>query len=503
MESTSDRVKAILLSAVFFLIITSYYVIKPLRNSMVTAVLGTDTMATLNLALIVVISIAVFVFNHLLGKLKKVHVISGTYIFFVLNLFLFWCLIKGYESTTTSDFPGVLQSLHRNFDYLSGIIFFLWVGAYNVIQVSLFFIFCNDIFSSENAKKYYGLIGSGGVIGGVAGSEISAFFVEVTGSTNLLLISSMILLLAVFIMWAIFSILRSEKKYDELMNRKIRSSEQPSLLDAIKIFRKSRYAVLIAWMMFILTMMATFLNFMLSNQTEIEIEASDHEILLSLGGEVADSGSQEKGISTYGLGQEPTFSNFPVNRNKAFEYKNLTREMRVIFDERKKRLKKEKAAEFWAEFYTYMGYLSIFIQLCLTKFMNTRFGVPFSVFILPGVMILGFSAMCFTYHLNIVWWLSLLQFSLGYSIFQSSKEQLFLPADEEVKYRAKSVIDSIVVRGADAISSFTFHVLITLMTLSYDSLVFAGVFLCLPLVLVLSRLRNQYYRLLSQSLQAG
>ncbi|MCK5685904.1 hypothetical protein KAJ27_17360 [bacterium] len=487
----SDKLKAILMSIFFFLIITSYYVIKPVRNSLITAVLGTNAMATLNIALIFVITICVLIYNYILGKFKKSKVIAGAYLFFISNLILFWGLHKFHDQAGVENISGVFLQLFPNFDYIMGVCFFLWVGAYNVIIVSIFFTFCNDIFTSENGKKYYALIGAGGVIGGVAGSEISSFFVKFLGSTNLLMISAAILSGCLIIIMIIFSMLKSENRYDQLMNRIIQTGEKPSTLDAIKVFKKNKYAFLIAQMILLLTMMATLLSFVFSYQTELEIVVEEKEIIQSLSGKY-----QEYSKVTYGLESDNTFIEYLNGLNGDFKIEKLPDGLKKLFLSRGKKLKQEKATAFWARFHKYMGYLSIFIQVFLTKFINTRYGIPFSVFLLPLVFLFGSLSMCVVLNLSMIWWISLFQFGIGYSIFQSSKEQLFLPAGEEVKYRAKSVIDSVVVRGADAISSMIFHILISLLALSYKSLVLCCVILCIPLINVLIKLKKHYYQLL-------
>ncbi len=489
----SDKLKAILMSVFFFLIITSYYVIKPVRNSLVTAVLGTNTMATLNIALIFVITACVFVYNYVLGKFKKANVITGAYVFFISNLILFWIIHNFHDHSDVLKLTGVLSQFFQNFDFIMGVCFFLWVGAYNVIIVSIFFTFCNDIFTCENGKKHYALIGAGGVIGGVAGSEISSFCVKFMGSTNLLLISAAILSGCLVIIMIIFSMLKSENRYDQLMNRIIQTGEKPSALHAVKVFRKNKYAYLIAQMMLLITMMATLLNFVFSYQTEIEIVVDDKEIIQSL-----SRFSKDYSKTTYGLESDKLFKEYLSKMKGDFNKKDLPVDLKILFSSRGKRLKKEKATAFWAEFNKCMGYLAIFIQVCLTKFINTRYGIPFSVFLLPAVFIFGSLSLCVVLNLTMIWWMSLFQYGIGYSLFQSSKEQLFLPAGENVKYRAKSVIDSVVVRGADAFASLLFHVLISLLALSYKSLVVSCVFLSIPLVFIMIKLKDHYNELTQQ-----
>jgi ATP:ADP antiporter, AAA family len=92
------------------------------------------------------------------------------------------------------------------------------------------------------------------------------------------------------------------------------------------------------------------------------------------------------------------------------------------------------------------------VQLFLTSFIMTRFGLRVALTVLPAAMLigsLGFMAM------PILWMGSLLNtFDNGfsYSINQSSKEALYTPTSRDEKYKAKAFIDMFVQRFAKALA---------------------------------------------------
>jgi ATP:ADP antiporter, AAA family len=71
-----------------------------------------------------------------------------------------------------------------------GRIFFVWVSVFNMFVVSIFWAFMADVFRSSQGKRLFGFIGAGGTIGGMTGSLMTSQLVEVIGVTGMLLASA-------------------------------------------------------------------------------------------------------------------------------------------------------------------------------------------------------------------------------------------------------------------------------------------------------------------------
>ena len=96
--------------------------------------------------------------------------------------------------------------------------------------------------------------------------------------------------------------------------------------------------------------------------------------------------------------------------------------------------------------------VAMFVQLFLTSFIMTRFGVKAALFVLPFAMI--FASVAFL-ALPILWVGSFLNTSdsgFAYSINQSARETLYTITTREEKYKAKAFIDMFLQRFAKALA---------------------------------------------------
>ena len=78
--------------------------------------------------------------------------------------------------------------------------FYVWVSAFVLIGVTVFWAFMADLFPPARAKRMFGLLAFGGSLGGVAGPVLTTLLAQPIGRANLLLISIGLLELSV---WAL------------------------------------------------------------------------------------------------------------------------------------------------------------------------------------------------------------------------------------------------------------------------------------------------------------
>jgi ATP/ADP translocase len=98
------------------------------------------------------------------------------------------------------------------------------------------------------------------------------------------------------------------------------------------------------------------------------------------------------------------------------------------------------------------NWVSLLVQLFLTSFIMTRFGMVTALLVLPFTIALGSSAFLLFPALWVGSMLSTADNGFSYSINQSAKEALYVPTSEAEKYRAKAFIDMFVQRFAKAIA---------------------------------------------------
>ncbi len=186
----------------FFCLLSGYYVLRPVRDAMGAS---SDVQAVFPMAMIsffashgiplqelilqvlssctfVLILIAQPIYGALVSKFPRRVFLPLLFGFFIACLFGFYVLFH-------SNISG------------RGLVFFLWVTVFNVFSVSVFWSFMADVFSSEQARKYYGYIGAAGTIGAFTGPMITRTLAEKVGLANLMLVSAAFLIVCVVCIW--------------------------------------------------------------------------------------------------------------------------------------------------------------------------------------------------------------------------------------------------------------------------------------------------------------
>jgi AAA family ATP:ADP antiporter len=98
--------------------------------------------------------------------------------------------------------------------------------------------------------------------------------------------------------------------------------------------------------------------------------------------------------------------------------------------------------------------LAVVIQLLGTGRIINRFGVKFGLLLNPIIMVFAFLAIAFSPILLILGSLQVVRRVAEYAVAKPTREMLFTVVDQESKYKAKNVIDTVVYRGGDLVASF-------------------------------------------------
>ena len=175
-----ERAAALWSFAYFFTLLAGYYVFRPLRDQMAIAG-GVKNLPWLITATFITVIVAQPVYGALVAKLPRARFIPIVYHFFVVNLFLFWLLLR-------LDIGTVIVAR----------VFYVWVSVFNLFAVAVFWSFMADIFTADQGKRLFGFIGAGGTAGGILGPVITIWLSWPLGPVNLLVIAIILLEAAVF-----------------------------------------------------------------------------------------------------------------------------------------------------------------------------------------------------------------------------------------------------------------------------------------------------------------
>jgi ATP/ADP translocase len=165
-----DR-KVALTFAFFFLIITAYYLIKPASRSLMLGELGSRLVPYVDLVAAVLMGPVVTLFARLVDRLPKLRLVSGSFWAVIGVLLVFWLLLA-------RPVPWVAAA------------FYVWTAIFGVLVVTLFWLVANDLYHPQEAKRLFGFIGSGGILGGVVGSNLVMVLAPVVGTEHLVLLSA-------------------------------------------------------------------------------------------------------------------------------------------------------------------------------------------------------------------------------------------------------------------------------------------------------------------------
>lgn len=161
--------------AYFFCLLSAYYIIRPLRDEM--GILGgIKNLPWVFSGTFIVILVMVPLYGWLSSRYARKQFLPLVYLFFILNLLIFYCLFYYQVS------PGRVAQL-----------FFIWVSVFNLFVVSVFWSFMNDIYDKDQAKRLFGTIAAGGTTGALFGPLLTSWFAQPLGLHNLLLISACLL----------------------------------------------------------------------------------------------------------------------------------------------------------------------------------------------------------------------------------------------------------------------------------------------------------------------
>jgi AAA family ATP:ADP antiporter len=106
-----------------------------------------------------------------------------------------------------------------------------------------------------------------------------------------------------------------------------------------------------------------------------------------------------------------------------------------------------------------IGILTLIVQFLATGRLIARFGAGPAAAALPLVFALGFLVLAFSPALAVVIAFQAIQRTANFAVSNPAREVLFTVVEREEKYKAKNVIDIVVFRGADAVSSWLFATL--------------------------------------------
>jgi AAA family ATP:ADP antiporter len=259
---------AILMSLYFFFHILTFWVLKPMKRGVIVDFYGKDNLFDLfgrmfsgpeveQLAKVlnmVVAYIIVIIFTLLVKKFTRQNLILIFCSFFSLSLCCYAWIINKLSG-------GVVWS------------FYVFGDMYNTAMLALFWAFMNDIVVADEAKRIYGIVGLGGVIGGFVGASLVRSLVEEYGRTPLLLscIIPMILISIIGVTVNRLAEKKAAKRETQPQKEQLKSN---AAIEGAKLVLSSKYLLAIAGIIGFYEIVSNIVDFQLSATIAKFIEGS-------------------------------------------------------------------------------------------------------------------------------------------------------------------------------------------------------------------------------------
>lgn len=221
---------ALLLAFNVFLLLTSYYIVKPVREALILAGGGAEIKSYASVGQALLLILAVPLYANLASRFPRRRLMNTVTIFFIACMLLFYVLAQ-------TSIP-------------LGVVFFLWVGIFSLMVIAQFWSFANDIYTKEMGERLFPIVAFGASGGAVFGSWITGRLIEPLGVYQLLLLAAGVLGLSLlvtnFIDHRESAAARSRKDGEEKVVEEPMGKE-----GAFQLVLKNRYLLLIALLLLI------------------------------------------------------------------------------------------------------------------------------------------------------------------------------------------------------------------------------------------------------------
>lgn len=136
-----EGISALLLTANIFYILAFYSALKIVRDALILSEAGAVAAAYASAGQALLMLGFVPAYGAVASRVSRVWLICGVMLFFAANLLVF--------------------ALIGSTGVRIGIAFYLWIGVFNMSAIAQFWAFANDIYTPEQGKRIFPLIGVG------------------------------------------------------------------------------------------------------------------------------------------------------------------------------------------------------------------------------------------------------------------------------------------------------------------------------------------------------
>jgi AAA family ATP:ADP antiporter len=366
----------LLLTLMMFLLLSGYYLLKTAREVFILSEGGAEVKSYASAGQAVLLLFLVPAYGAFASRVNRVQLMTWVSAFFAMNIGLF----------AMAEGAGLRV----------GIPYFLWVGIFNVMVIAQFWAFANDVYTPEQGKRLFPLIGVGSSLGAWVGSVRAGTLMASMGPMRLLAGGAGALVACLLLA--------------RLADRYVRHDSSPKTAakadepvgdgqSGFAMILSDRYLTLIALLILLLNVVNTGGEYLFGRYVV------------------------QNAVDIYGAGAA----------SEAARGKYI--------------------GEAYASFFSSVNLLGLVLQMFVVSRVFKYLGIGRSLFIHPIVAGAGYVMMLVVPSFNAMRVLKTLDNSLDYSLGNTTKQALWLPTSRQAKYKAKQAVDSFCVRAGDVVSA--------------------------------------------------
>jgi AAA family ATP:ADP antiporter len=367
-----EAITALLLTVNIFLLLTAYYLLKVAREPLILLGGGAEVKSYAAVGQVILLVFVTNFYGWIAARVGRFVLIACVTVFFALNLVLFWALGS----------RGVPL----------GLPFFLWVGIFNVVTVTQFWSFAADMYSEEQGKRLFPIIGIGSSVGAVGGAAIADRLMRAGSPFLLMMVAAGILVSTLALTYVVHrrEIGRAPGGQSSGQNEPVGRG------NAFALVLRDPYLLLLAALILVLNISTKTGDFVL-----------DRMLIARAAAHAAAQGMSE---SAY-IGQ------------------------------------------FKARYFEWINVLEVLLQLFVVSRVIKYTGLRVALVLVPLASLAGYGATLVAPLIGILFATRVAESTLDYSLSNTVRQALWLVTSREAKYKAKQVVDSFVWRAGDTISA--------------------------------------------------
>jgi ATP:ADP antiporter, AAA family len=272
-----------------------------------------------------------------------------------------------------------------------GFAFFVWLGIFSTMMIAQFWSLANDMLTEAEGRRLFPIVAAGGTVGGIFGSQIAARSIGPVGTYPLMLVAAALL--------GLCALLTRSSHHAALVYRQglVRDevTEARDTRGGYTLLITERYLLMIGLSVLLLNVINTTGDFVLAQ-------------MVSAHAKTAAIGAGDNG-----------------------------------------RLQQEIIGTFYGNFQTSVTTITALIQIFLVARVFKVFGVSRSVMFAPVFVAFSYGISALIPVLALVAVIKAAEDGAEYSLANTVRQALFLPTSRDAKYKAKTAIDTFIVRAGD------------------------------------------------------